>query len=93
MGSYDLVISAAGVQDLAENALAANYTHRFHRLFGDADGNKVVNASDYTAMRNTFDKHSTDTGFNDAFDYENNLVINASDLTQFRKRFNVRYVY
>ena len=92
-GIYDLIISASAVQDLAGNALAANYTQRFHRLFGDADGNKVVNTSDYTALRNTFDKGGSDSGFNGAFDYEGNNVINAIDLSQFRRRFGAIFSY
>jgi hypothetical protein len=92
-GIYDFTVNGAGVSDSTGHTVAGTPTWTFYRLFGDVDGNKVVNATDYAALRSTFDKHSTDPGFDAAFDYDNNSIINAYDLTQFRKRFNVRYVY
>ena len=54
---------------------------RIIRLFGDSDGNAVVNAFDFSAFRLAFG------GYAFAFDYDGNNVTDAADFTQFRSRF------
>jgi hypothetical protein len=65
----------------------------FHRLFGDADGNKAVNNADFGLFRNSFGKSSGDAGFNRAFDFDNNGVVNNADFGQFRNRFLKMFTY
>jgi hypothetical protein len=55
---------------------------RLHRLFGDADGDGDVDASDFGAFRGTFGITS-----NLAFDYDGDGDVDASDFGQFRSRF------
>ncbi len=92
-GIYDLSVSAAGVHDLAGNALSGSFTQRFHRLYGDYDGNKTVNNGDYFWFKQTFGKSVGETGFLDLFDYDANGTINNGDYFQFKQRFGIIYAY
>ena len=92
-GIYDLSVAAAGVHDLAGNALGGNFSQRFHRLYGDYDGNKTVNNGDYFWFKQTFNKNTGDTGFLDLCDYDANGTVNNGDYFQFKKRFGVVYTY
>jgi hypothetical protein len=92
-GIYDLLVTASRVQDLAGNPLTANYSQRFHRLFGDSDGNRIVNALDYARLKSTFGRLPSDPLFNSAFDYEGNNLINALDLARFRQRYGLVFSY
>lgn len=92
-GVYDLKITATGVRDLAGNPLSGDYTQRFHRLFGDANGDRKVNMVDYTRLRLTLGKSSGNALFNSAFDYDGNGTINTIDLSQFRRRFGQIVTY
>ena len=92
-GIYDLSVAAAGVQDLAGNALSGSFSQRFHRLYGDYDGNKTVNNGDYFWFKQTFNKNTGDTGFLALCDYDANGTVNNGDYFQFKKRFGVIYSY
>ncbi len=92
-GIYDLSVAAAGVQDLAGNAMTGSFSQRFHRLYGDYDGNKTVNNADYFWFKQTFNKNRGETGFLDLFDYDDNGTVNNGDYFQFKKRFGVVYTY
>jgi hypothetical protein len=74
-------------------ALAAGASLTFHRLFGDINGSKGVNAADYNAFRGVFGKTSTDPAYNAAFDFDSNGSINAADYNQFRSRFGKSLVF
>jgi hypothetical protein len=65
----------------------------FHRLFGDFNGTKGVNAADYNAFRGAFGKGSADPAYNAAFDFDGNGSINAADYNQFRSRFGKSLSY
>ena len=45
-GLFQLLIAPAGVRDLAGNALIGYLPTRFHRLFGDSDGDRDVDKAD-----------------------------------------------
>jgi len=92
-GIYDLSVAAAGVHDLAGNALSGSFSQRFHRLYGDYDGNKTVNNGDYFWFKQTFNKSVGETGFLDLCDYDANGTVNNGDYFQFKKRFGVIYTY
>ncbi len=92
-GIYDLSVAAGGVHDLAGNALSGSFTQRFHRLYGDYDGNKTVNNGDYFWFKQTFNKSVGTTGFLDLCDYDANGTVNNGDYFQFKKRFGVVYSY
>jgi hypothetical protein len=59
----------------------------FHRLFGDADGNKTANNADFGQFRNAFSRSTGQAGFDAAFDFDNSGVVNNADFAQFRGRF------
>lgn len=92
-GIYTFTAHASGVQDLAGNALASDVTLTFHRLFGDANGDRRVNLADYTRLRLTLGRSAGDALFNSALDYESNGTINVVDLAQFRRRYGKRFSY
>jgi len=56
----------------------------FYRLFGDGNGDGVVNSTDFAAFRSTFG-----VGSNLAFDYDGDGVVNSNDFAEFRKRFGL----
>jgi hypothetical protein len=68
-------------------------TLEFHRLFGDIDGNRIVNNADYTQFKKTFGAQTGASNFNADFDYDNNGIINNADYTQFKKRFGLIFTY
>lgn len=92
-GIYDLVITASGVRDLAGNALTASYSQRFHRLFGDTNGDKRVNLIDHRSMRATLGRPAGDPLFNAALDFDGSGAVTVLDLSQFRRRYGMRYGY
>jgi hypothetical protein len=74
--------------------LAADYVSpRLHRLFGDVNGSKSVNAADYNTLRQSFGKTSGDPSYQSAFDFDESGVVNAADYNQFRARFGRTFVY
>lgn len=59
----------------------------FHRLFGDADGNRVVEPIDILAFRIAFLSSEGSGSWNYAFDYDGNGTVDPNDFLQFRLRF------
>jgi hypothetical protein len=79
-GSYILVVSSAQVT----NGLAdGDYFFAVFRLFGDANGDGVVNNVDLSLFRTVYGAATTDR----TFDFDGNGVINAADLAAFTARF------
>jgi hypothetical protein len=60
---------------------------RLYRLFGDFDGNGVVNAFDFAQFRLAFGSGSTDSTYVPYFDADGNGAINAFDFAKFRIRY------
>jgi hypothetical protein len=56
---------------------------RIHRLFGDADGDGDVDATDFAAFRSAFGGASV------AFDFDGDGDVDAADFGQFRARFGM----
>jgi hypothetical protein len=61
---------------------------RLYRLFGDVNGDGVVDPLDLNAFRLAFNTNSTNPQFVSNLDANNNGVIDPVDLNQFRTRFN-----
>jgi autotransporter-associated beta strand protein len=57
------------------------------RLFGDVNGDQVVNGFDLGLFRNTFGTAAGDPNYLSHFDFNGDGVINGFDLGQFRTRF------
>jgi hypothetical protein len=61
---------------------------RLYRLFGDASGDGVVDATDLGLFRSTFNANNSQANYLGYLDADNSGAIDASDLSQFRTRFN-----
>jgi hypothetical protein len=57
--------------------------NQLYRLYGDGDGNRVVNQADLTLFRNAYGSGDP------TFDVDGNGVVNANDLTAFRANFGM----
>jgi subtilisin-like proprotein convertase family protein/subtilisin family serine protease len=86
-GDYAIALDGTQIRDLAQNAMGGTSTVNFHRLFGDGNGDRSVNGTDYSQFRFTFGSTTGDANFNAAFDANNDGSINGTDFTQFRTRF------
>jgi hypothetical protein len=78
---YTLTVQSSQVTDNAGNTFSGGNTFNFHRLFGDANGDAVVNAADLFQFRLAFGSS------NSTFDFDGVNGVNAADLFQFRLRF------
>jgi hypothetical protein len=58
-----------------------------HRLFGDADGSRTVDALDLLALRPSFGLLAGQPGYLAYFDWDGNGAVDALDLLRFRLRF------
>ena len=57
-----------------------------HRLFGDADGNRTVNSTDFAALRTFFGLGAS------IFDFNGDNQTNSGDFAEFRKVFGITLV-
>ncbi|MBX7103338.1 MAG: hypothetical protein K1X57_04615 [Gemmataceae bacterium] len=87
-GSYTLTmlaskLSTGGValDGNGDGTPGDNAVVTFHRLFGDVDGNRAVNAADFMAFRLAFLQSST------IFSFDGSGTVDADDFMQFRLRF------
>jgi hypothetical protein len=76
-------ISTGGVNLDGDNngSAGGNHVSNFRRLFGDADGNGIVNGTDSIAL------HGVYTGSSTIFDYDNDGDVDVRDVIEFRQRF------
>jgi Dockerin type I domain len=81
-GRYTLTVFGGQAQ-------GGDYVATLLRLFGDVNGDAVVNGTDLTAFRGAFGANSLDASYLAAFDWNGDGAINGTDLTQFRNRFGV----
>jgi len=96
-GVYHVVVDATKVSTTVGtmSPLHPSYTSpKFHRLFGDIDGSKRVNATDYNAFRAAFGANTTTaSNYVAAFDFDSNGRVNAIDYNAFRARFGKVFSY
>lgn len=74
-GLYTLTVTLSG--------LVTNTTFSFHRLFGDANADRTLDATDFAGIGTGFGQSVV----NSPYDYDNNGTIDALDLGQFGVRF------
>jgi predicted outer membrane repeat protein len=60
-----------------------------YRLFGDVNGDGVVDATDVGQLKSTFNRNNTDPLYLWYLDADNSGAVDASDIGQFKSRFNV----
>ena len=86
-GNWTLTVHAAAVTN-GGTPMAGDFTQtNIKRLYGDFDGNGVVNAFDFAKFRLAYGSSSTDPAYVTFFDYDANGAINAFDFAQFRLRY------
>jgi len=83
----DTITDGAGNQldGDGDGTAGGNATDEFFRFYGDADGNRIVNALDLLRFRQAYGPAGGTNNPN--FDYGDDGVVNALDLLQFRIRF------
>lgn len=87
-GRYVLTLIANAASDIEGN-FNAQAVFEFFRLYGDTNGDAVVNAFDFAQFRTTFGSSIGEASYRDWLDYDGDGVINAFDFSQFRIRFGL----
>jgi acid phosphatase len=79
-GVYDITLNASAVSSEANPTatITPRVTDTFYRLYGDFNGDQVVNATDNLHFKNAI------TTYNPIFDYDNNGAVNATDNLHFK---------
>lgn len=88
-GHYVLTVPASQVTGSNGQPMAADQSYLFFRLFGDYNGDGIVNSADYFQFKRAF-TNPTDPGFLSIFDYNGDGVVNRDDYSQFLKRFGMK---
>jgi len=84
-GSYTFVVNGSRVSDRSGAAAVASQTFRFHRLFGDFDGDGHLGPLDRDVFRSAYGKTVSASQLWYA-DYNGNGLVDAADLFQFNQR-------
>jgi hypothetical protein len=84
-GLYELRVVAARVADAGNSSvtMAADRVETFHRLFGDIDGDRDVDAMDFNFFRLAYGH----AGITSPFDVDGDGDVDAADFGQFFNRF------
>lgn len=100
-GNYQLTVFGAEITDSAgvqldadaDGVAGGNFvfgdeeSDNFFRLYGDTDGNRIVNVFDLLAFRRTFLETEGSDDFNPQLDSDGDGIINVFDLLEFRRNF------
>ena len=70
-----------------QTAYAAGQPNLF-RIFGDATGNGIVDASDLGSFRSTYNAPLGNPAYLAYLDADNSGIVDSQDLGQFRSRYN-----
>jgi photosystem II stability/assembly factor-like uncharacterized protein len=85
-GDYTLTVQADKVHNSSGQGLAADYTTTFFRLFGDSNGNGVIDFEDLRQFASTFGKSAGDPGYLAYFDYYGTGTVDFGDFIQLLRR-------
>jgi hypothetical protein len=85
-GGSDQIVSF----DSVEAGGASNY---FHVLFGDANGDGIVNATDYRAINSAYMSSVGNSDYNAALDFNQDGTINETDYDAFYNNFLMSLSY
>ena len=88
-GNWTLRTFANHVRSAADpqTTMAADQVTTFHRLFGDSNGDRAVDALDLFRMYTTFGKSAAEAGFLAYFDFDGSGGVDTLDLFRFYTRF------
>jgi hypothetical protein len=93
-GIYATTVHATLATDAyGQHLTGGDQTKTFHRLFGDINGDKRVNASDYQQFAAAFGSDTMTANYNTYFDFNHDGRINATDYQQLTSRFGKSFVY
>jgi uncharacterized delta-60 repeat protein len=86
-GIYDITLNsqAVSVEATPSATLATRSTDTFYRLFGDFNGDGVVNAADNFQLKKALSTYSA------VFDYNGDGVVNAADNFQFKASMSTNF--
>ncbi|HET6248444.1 MAG TPA: PKD domain-containing protein [Tepidisphaeraceae bacterium] len=86
-GEYSITINPAFVLSASDGItpISAGRTDTFYRLYGDINGDRVVNAGDNAKFKTSL------STYNPAFDFNGDGTINAGDNLQFKKSLLINY--
>ncbi len=91
-GVYDLQVHAALVTDVWGHFLpGGDSTTTFYRLFGDVNGDGIVDSLDSLFFRSRQGSATGSSGYRWYLDYDNSGIIDSLDSLQFRKRLGASY--
>ena len=88
-GNYTLTVKRDKITANG-NAMFADRTDDFFRLFGESDGDRDVDLFDFVNFRRSYGKKSTEEGFESGFDHDENGRIDMFDFAEFRNQFSRR---
>ncbi|MDB5301853.1 MAG: hypothetical protein JWO87_3516 [Phycisphaerales bacterium] len=93
-GIYTATVHSDFVTDAFGQHLAGgDQVKTFHRLYGDINGDKRVNASDYQLFAAAFGSVNTSPNYVVYFDFNHDNRIISTDYQQFTRRFGKSFVY
>jgi len=96
-GDFTFTVDASQFVDTLGRALdgdgngtaGGNYVGTFHRLLGDANGDRRIDGTDFTVLRTCFGTSTGQPEFLSYMDFNNDGVINSTDFAEFRKKFGL----
>ncbi len=93
-GNYELTVDGSKVRRTGTGlTLGGEFVYGdsadepFYSLYGDNNGDRIVNIFDLLALRQTYSASTGDSNFNPALDFGADGTINVFDLLQFRNNF------
>lgn len=107
-GDYKLIIDSSKVTNTAtaahldgddDGTAGGNYifggaaVDRFFRLYGDSDGDRDVDASDFARFRLAMGRTSGQSGYLSYFDYDGDGDVDATDFARFRTRMDTTMAF
>jgi autotransporter-associated beta strand protein len=93
IGTNGVALDGAGTGTPGSNYVSPADTYqgsglRLYRLFGDANGDGVDDATDVGQLKSTFNRNNTDPLYLAFLDADNSGSVDAQDIGQFKSRFN-----
>jgi hypothetical protein len=85
-GDYTLTVMADRLHDPSRQTLTADSVTSFFRLFGDSNGNGIIDFQDLERFASTFGKGEADTNYLAYFDYYGDGRVDFDDLIQLLRR-------
>ncbi len=92
-GNYVLTVHASGIQNLAGNAMGDGSVTKFHRLFGDIDGDGHITSVDLLAWRTALNQTTSSSHYVWYLDFDGINGDDRNDYNQVLARYLNRTTY